>query len=676
MIGKNVSPTRNRPVVSNSSRDDPRNGASYTSRDDSSRYLVPATSQGREHHQRHYSATRADSDRLIANTRGDRARGQYHQTGGYNAAQPPSSRAPSVIKDDDFSYTGPREQFARDYPARPAKDTHSRRERPVSVMGLQDLRPSAATSRRDMPPPPPPSAASRQSDRYDRLSIRPAPEADMDRGSDIPSRRQSTRVPVVHQRRDEDYPSTRDDLDVRPAPQSRRFDRVDDDDLISYKPRKERVVDDAPPPVLRPRRARPDEDEAPPVHRPRRERPADDDDVVAVHRPRRERPEADDVAPIPKPRRERFEDDQPVPKPRVRDDDRDRVRDRDYHREPEREVRDRERDNDYPREKERERERERPKAEDKPKYVDDRRDVRSRDSSPEHHGAGKGIAAGLGAVATAGLAGAAIKNHKSEDASDSDTKNARRRLRKHKHRDRPEEEQAVPDPDSRDRGAPPLPEDRAADDRRPGPSRRDESASESYEDDQGRQRHRRRRHRDRDDASPLPPTDPIPAPVEAFRPGQDPEDDGPPRRRERAASRVREAPDDLDLRRTISPGEDEDARPRRVQLVEPEKKEAFIPRGILKAPRQVPFPEDPNPTREGVAPLKDAGKHGVPPGARWTKISRLLVNPEALEQAQERFEQRDDYVIVLRVVSREEIQKFAEKTKEIRGLCFPLLPLH
>jgi hypothetical protein len=120
--------------------------------------------------------------------------------------------------------------------------------------------------------------------------------------------------------------------------------------------------------------------------------------------------------------------------------------------------------------------------------------------------------------------------------------------------------------------------------------------------------------------------------------------------------------------RTISPGEDEDDRPRRVLLVEPEKKEDFKPRGILKAPRTTPFPEDPNPTREGVAPLKDAGKDGIPTTARWTKISRKLVNAEALEKAHERFEERDDYVIVLRVVSREEIQKFAEKTREIRGM--------
>ncbi|KAL4808722.1 hypothetical protein BDV18DRAFT_89097 [Aspergillus unguis] len=89
------------------------------------------------------------------------------------------------------------------------------------------------------------------------------------------------------------------------------------------------------------------------------------------------------------------------------------------------------------------------------------------------------------------------------------------------------------------------------------------------------------------------------------------------------------------------------------------------PKGILKPPRDK-FPEEPNPVREGVAPLKDAHKKGIPPGARWTKIDRRLVNPAALEVGQERFEERPDHVIVLRVLSKEEIEAYAVKTKEIR----------
>ncbi|OOF94707.1 hypothetical protein ASPCADRAFT_170891 [Aspergillus carbonarius ITEM 5010] len=89
------------------------------------------------------------------------------------------------------------------------------------------------------------------------------------------------------------------------------------------------------------------------------------------------------------------------------------------------------------------------------------------------------------------------------------------------------------------------------------------------------------------------------------------------------------------------------------------------PKGILKPPREK-FPEEPNPVREGVAPLKDAHKKGIPPGARWTKIDRRLVNPAALDLGRERFEERADYVIVLRVLTKEEIQAYAVKTQEIR----------
>jgi hypothetical protein len=92
------------------------------------------------------------------------------------------------------------------------------------------------------------------------------------------------------------------------------------------------------------------------------------------------------------------------------------------------------------------------------------------------------------------------------------------------------------------------------------------------------------------------------------------------------------------------------------------------PRGILKPPTEK-FPDDPNPIREGVAPLKDARKDGVPPDARWTKINRKLVSLTALELGKERFEAREDFVIVLRVLSREEVQGYAEVTQIIRGKC-------
>lgn len=111
----------------------------------------------------------------------------------------------------------------------------------------------------------------------------------------------------------------------------------------------------------------------------------------------------------------------------------------------------------------------------------------------------------------------------------------------------------------------------------------------------------------------------------------------------------------------------QDPRAPRIVTPPPMTNTASVPvKGILRQPREK-FPEDPAPIREGVAPLKDAKKDGVPPDARWTKISRKLVNPEALEAGKERYEAREDFVIVLRVLSRDEVQQYAEITEKIRG---------
>jgi hypothetical protein len=51
------------------------------------------------------------------------------------------------------------------------------------------------------------------------------------------------------------------------------------------------------------------------------------------------------------------------------------------------------------------------------------------------------------------------------------------------------------------------------------------------------------------------------------------------------------------------------------------------------------------------------------------------VNPEALIAGNEPFEERSNYVIVLRVLMKEEIQAYAVKTQEIRGKSRCLLDL-
>ncbi|KAG5998632.1 hypothetical protein E4U54_002145 [Claviceps lovelessii] len=107
---------------------------------------------------------------------------------------------------------------------------------------------------------------------------------------------------------------------------------------------------------------------------------------------------------------------------------------------------------------------------------------------------------------------------------------------------------------------------------------------------------------------------------------------------------------------------------KQVRVVSPpkEKSDGKPLRGILKQPK-ASFPEEENPVREGVAPHKEDKKlKEVPPGARWTKINRKIVNPEALTIGKERFEVRDDFVIVLRVLSKEEIQAYAAATQVLR----------
>ncbi|KAL1642154.1 hypothetical protein SLS61_009815 [Didymella pomorum] len=120
-----------------------------------------------------------------------------------------------------------------------------------------------------------------------------------------------------------------------------------------------------------------------------------------------------------------------------------------------------------------------------------------------------------------------------------------------------------------------------------------------------------------------------------------------------------EEPESIDKLNPDAPGKS-------VQIVVPRKDQSPPLKGILRKPTEK-FPEDPEPIREGVAPHKDAQKgKDIPVGARWTRIDRKLVNPEALERAKERFEERMDCVIVLRVLTKDEIQKLADKTKMIR----------
>ena len=131
-----------------------------------------------------------------------------------------------------------------------------------------------------------------------------------------------------------------------------------------------------------------------------------------------------------------------------------------------------------------------------------------------------------------------------------------------------------------------------------------------------------------------------------------------------AVSDASSAKSDSRGRELVIPDRDE----KQVRVVSPprDKDDRKPIKGILKQPKQQ-FPEEPNPIREGVAPHKDdKTKASAPAGAKWTKISRKMVNPEALMIGKERFEVRDDFVIVLRVLNKEEIQAYAAATATLR----------
>ena len=556
VLGPAGSPTRNRPLVNNAGRDRPRSPlpASHYAHDDSERMIYPAAS--RLNHQRHNSATPTDMDRLGVNDRDRRERGAYRSSRGY-----PASGALVRYQDEDaYSYTGPREQFDRDFPTqpRPERDNYSRRERPTSVIEPVDRR-LPVQPRRDPGPPP---SANRQFDRIGksdgfRSEVRPGASNDTERDIDIPTRRHSLRAPVsLHQDRENDYSSQRDDHGDRREP--------------------------------RPRRDRQDEDNA-------------------------------------------------------------YYSDRDHRA---------------------------------PNHHEDRHTKR-RDRSLDRSDMGTGLAAvGLGGLAAAGLSGARSKETRDSD-HDAERDVGRDRRHRRRREKEPNKDEIIEDelkPEQlRDRPYE-YPVQREPRDLRRDDPGRDRVDSDSLEEQPSRRRHRRRGHREREGHSPEANSgsgsdtrNSAATPRESVRREEEEEgseqDDSDRRRNDR---RHRHASD-----QTVSetegfsgaPGGDEDGRPRRVLLVEPpkEKEQGARPKGILKPARQVPFPEDPNPTREGVAPLKEAQKKGIPTGARWTKINRKLVNPAALEAVHERFEERDDYVIVLRVLTREEIEKFAELTREIRG---------
>ena len=63
---------------------------------------------------------------------------------------------------------------------------------------------------------------------------------------------------------------------------------------------------------------------------------------------------------------------------------------------------------------------------------------------------------------------------------------------------------------------------------------------------------------------------------------------------------------------------------------------------------------------------KDASQANLLHSYLWTRIDKKLVDPETLAMGHEQYEEKVDHVIVLRVLTQKEIEKYVSKTKETR----------
>ena len=614
------------PVISSAVEKPSSPYAKVRPRDDDTAYVLPASS---DRHHRHYSA--GSSAYLGVNKERERERGEK---GGYRSSgpgknyynNPPPVRQPKDPYDSDYGYeyTNRTEQAYRDTEPRPrvrrGSDTGTR-ERPHSITGLEDYYTRQPVGSRDAGPPVSMRGFSkldqnnntrheyrypRESTQHRRGSSLTRANRDDDEGL---SRRRSNRAPVsLHQDPNDDYSSNVEERSRhKHRHASRRTESMERDNErglgIRYQEDEARRTDEKP-------------------RRHHDKGRAESEDRYGSYRHRREDSE------------ERVRN-----RESRRHDHEDSERERNYH--AERDERDR-------------RHRHTEDKEHKHRHDVDDRDRRHNESRKERHESsklGEGLALGAaGAAAAAGLVTEKSRHRRDKDQSDLDSELSPRE----KHHRRGHDRQAI----SRDPN---------------------ESSSRSEDSDEERRKRHRRRRKDREEREAKEGrsrTAESALPAAEIHSGSHASDLNPSNQsrnddKESKSHRHRGRDHDSDLT-PDSEGSVIERAPRdektasRVRVLSPAKTEEPKPKGILRQPREK-FPEDPAPIREGVAPLKDAGKKGIPPNARWTKIDRRLVNPAALEAGNERYEQRVDYVIVLRVLTREEIEKYATLTHEIRG---------
>ena len=364
-----------------------------------------------------------------------------------------------------------------------------------------------------------------------------------------------------------------------------------------------------------------------------------------------------------RPRKPTLEDERPMQKVRDPVDERySRVEDRPrrhHHREHDQRK-------DYDEREERDR---RPDYEDRDRRVRD--EPRPRRENREEADSSSGLIAGAGTTAAAGMAAEGVRRHRHRDEEPRSSKDSSGYIRQ------PDQasETASVSGDARLSGGH---EDDEREERRrrrrKEREREDRDYREACEESQSRAQDPTLSRTDDGAQLVAPPTDErIPQNQKTYERRPDVESDDELKRRhvhrhrhQRSQSRASNSYSDLSSDSDSSTKRLPRQPPQAVTLSNDSAEAAPkpVPKGILKPPREK-FPEEPSTVREGVAPL-DAAKKGIPPEARWTRINRRLVNPEALEMEGVRFEEFADHVIVLKVLSPEEIAKFTKLTHEIR----------
>ncbi|TGO87616.1 hypothetical protein BPOR_0214g00020 [Botrytis porri] len=78
----------------------------------------------------------------------------------------------------------------------------------------------------------------------------------------------------------------------------------------------------------------------------------------------------------------------------------------------------------------------------------------------------------------------------------------------------------------------------------------------------------------------------------------------------------------------------------------------------------IPIPIPTSILKSKIAP--DSSGHEIPQDAKWTKVKRSLISPEVLMKDGRRFEARPEFVAILGILTKEEIQQYAERSHILR----------